>query len=201
MISSRRVSPPSANSRTSSALTPSRSMSGPGRRRRRPAPRRPTAAGRAASRGRPRRPRAVADRLAQEPDAVADVAGLVVVDLRVALDEPGQQAPRARGIRWRTGTWSARACSRGSGGRWSTKRTLAARSSGRGDEPLVRLDQGLVEDLAKGGRDLAPRPLDVRGDRRPASRRPRPGSGRRTACGGPRRPAGSTRNVASSSLP
>ena len=33
----------------------------------------------------------LADRLAQEPDAIADVAGLVVMDLRVAVDEPRQQ--------------------------------------------------------------------------------------------------------------
>ena len=41
----------------------------------------------------------LADGLAQEPDAVADVAGLVVVDLRVALDEPGQQPVVVRGSR------------------------------------------------------------------------------------------------------
>jgi hypothetical protein len=34
---------------------------------------------------------ALAHGLAQEPDPVADVPGLIVVDLRVALDEPRQQ--------------------------------------------------------------------------------------------------------------
>ena len=47
-----------------------------------------------------------------------------------------------------------------------TKRTLASASAGVGDEPLVRLDQGHVEDRAEGGRDLLAGALDVGGDRR-----------------------------------
>ena len=41
----------------------------------------------------------LADRLAQEPDAVADVARLVVVDQRVALDEARAAAFSRRGSR------------------------------------------------------------------------------------------------------
>ena len=71
-----------------------------------------------------------------------------------------------------------------------TKRTLAARSPGAATSCSWASTSTSSKMLPERGGDLLAGALDVRGDRRRARPRPRPGSARRTACAAPRRPAG-----------
>jgi hypothetical protein len=92
--------------------------------------------------------RARTDGLAQEPDAVADVAGLVVVDLRVALDEAGQQLVVVEVVgdefegRQAEGGFEDLVVE-------GYEADLAGQVARGRDELLVRLDQGDVEELAE----------------------------------------------------
>ena len=90
----------------------------------------------------------VADGLAEEPDAVADVAGLVVVDLRVALDEAGQQLVVVEVV---GDEFEGR---QAEGGLEDLvvegyEADLGGQVAGRFDELLVRFDEGNVEEVAE----------------------------------------------------
>src|SRR2546430_726833 len=105
------------------------------------------------------------DRLAQEPDAVADVARLVVVDFRVAVNEPRQQVVVAQ-------------VAGDEAERREAERPLEDLVVDRGEanlrgqvrrrryELLVRLDQRDVEELTEAVGDLFTRALDMRRNHR-----------------------------------
>ena len=165
ITSRRRLSPPMAKSRISSALGAEGVPVGPlaiGRGQRLGHGRQQLAQGRA---HRSARAGLCGDGLAQEPDAVADVALLVVVDLRVAVDESRQQALafQVAGDEVERGEAEGPLEDQVVEG---DEADLCLGVGGIGDEPLVGLDQGDVEDRPKGRRDLLAGALDVGGDRR-----------------------------------
>ena len=107
---------------------------------------------------------ALAYRLPQEPGAVGDVALLVVVDLRVALDEAGQQllSLEVAGDEIEGGQPERALDDHVVGG---DEVDLGAGVRRLGHESLVRLNQRLVEDRRERGRELLARPCDVLADR------------------------------------
>ena len=163
-MSSRRVRPPRAYSRISSEPTPSRSAASPPA----PSPGSSDSAteGRSSRRIAPHRVprgRLIADGLAEEPDAVADVAGLVVMDQRIPMGESRQEplAPEELGDepvrRQAERALEDQVVER-------DEADLRLEVGGLSDQPLVRLHQRLVEDPPERGGDLGARPLHVGGD-------------------------------------
>src|SRR3954452_10880429 len=105
----------------------------------------------------------LADRLAQEPDAVADVTGLVVMDLRIALDETGQQTVLVEVVgdeleaRQSERAFEHEVVER-------DEADLRGQVAGIDEQLLMRLDECDVEDLAEGVADALAGPRHMRTD-------------------------------------
>jgi len=105
----------------------------------------------------------VAYGLAEEPNPIADVAGLVVVNLRVTLGEPGQQ-PFALEVLH--DELEGRETERGLQDQvvQGDEADLCREVAGLCHQALVRLDQRHVKDSAKGRGKLPPRAIDMLGN-------------------------------------
>src|SRR4051794_31704791 len=104
-----------------------------------------------------------ADGLAQVPDAVADVARLVVVDERVAVDETAEEVVLAQVV----GDELERRQAERALEDLVVERDeadLRGEVAGRGDQLFVVTDEDLVEDLAEGVGDALAGAVDVGGD-------------------------------------